>query len=99
MIETQEQKDISNAFFKEALELLTSSGVDFMLGGAIAMFNYTGIFRNTKDLDIFCKSNEYPKILKHFAENGYETELTDVRWLAKVFKGDFFIDIIFDAVN
>lgn len=99
MIETQEQKDISNAFFKEALELLKSSESDFMLGGAFAMFNYTGIFRNTKDLDIFCKSNEYPKILKHFAKHGYKTEVTDVRWLAKIFKGDYFIDIIFDTVN
>jgi len=99
MIETQEQKDISNAFFKEALELLNSSESDFMLGGAFAMFNYTGIFRNTKDLDIFCKSNEFPKILKHFAKHGYKTEVTDVRWLAKIYKGDYFIDIIFDTVN
>lgn len=99
MIETEEQKEISNAFYKEALELLNSSGANFMLGGAFAMFNYTGIFRNTKDLDIFCKSNEFPQILKHFADNGYKTEVTDIRWLAKVYKGDFFIDIIFDTVN
>jgi hypothetical protein len=99
MIETQEQKDISNAFFKEALKLLNDSGSPYMLGGAFAMFHYTGIFRNTKDLDIFCKSSEYPKILKHFALNGYRTELTDARWLAKVFKGEYFIDIIFDTVN
>src|SRR5699024_305462 len=51
------------------------------------------------DLDIFCKSSEYTKILKHFAELGYETELTDVRWLAKITKGEYFIDIIFDTVN
>jgi hypothetical protein len=70
-----------------------------MLGGAFAMFKYTGIYRDTKDLDIFCKSGEYPRILKCFAEKGYRTELTDVRWLAKVFKGEYFIDIIFDTVN
>jgi len=99
MIETEEQKNVSNAFFKEALELLNSSGTPYMLGGAFAMFHYTGIFRNTKDLDIFCKSSEYPKILKHFGKYGYRVELTDVRWLAKVFKGDYFIDIIFDTVN
>ena len=63
------------------------------------MFNYTGIYRDTKDLDIFCKPSEYPKILKHFADKGFETQLTDVRWLAKVFSGEYFIDIIFDTVN
>ncbi|QNL48358.1 nucleotidyltransferase [Olivibacter sp. SDN3] len=99
MIETQEQRNLSNAFFKESLKLLNKAKIQYMLGGAFAMFNYTGIFRNTKDLDIFCKSSEYPHLLKCFATAGYRTELTDVRWLAKVFKGDYFIDIIFDTVN
>ncbi|SEL79135.1 Uncharacterised nucleotidyltransferase [Parapedobacter koreensis] len=70
-----------------------------MIGGGHAVVHYTGIHRATKDLDIFCQPQEYPKILKCFAENGYRTELTDSRWLAKVFKGDYFIDIIFDTVN
>lgn len=99
MIVTDEQRKEAHAFYKEALEHLNESGATYMLGGAFAMFNYTGIYRDTKDLDVFCKSTEFPKILKYFAERGYRTELTDVRWLAKVFKGDFFIDIIFDTVN
>ncbi|MCL7987016.1 nucleotidyltransferase [Sphingobacterium sp. lm-10] len=99
MIETEKQKIESQEFYKEALQLMYDNDCQFMLGGAFAMFQYTGIFRDTKDLDIFCKSSEYPKILKAFAEKGYRTELTDVRWLAKVFHGDYFIDIIFDTVN
>ncbi len=99
MIETEEQKREANAFYKEALEMLHATGANFMLGGAFALFKYTGLYRDTKDLDVFCKPSEYPKILKFFAEKGYETQLTDVRWLAKVFKGEYFIDIIFDTVN
>src|SRR5215218_8395529 len=99
MITTDEQRSESPAFSREALELLHQTGTNFMLGGAFAMFHYTGIYRDTKDLDVFCKSTEYPKILKFFGERGYKTELTDVRWLAKVFKGEYFIDIIFDTVN
>jgi hypothetical protein len=37
--------------------------------------------------------------MKHFADKGYKTDLYDIRWLAKVYKGDYFIDIIFDTVN
>jgi hypothetical protein len=37
--------------------------------------------------------------MKFFAEQGYRTELTDARWLAKVFKNEYYIDIIFDTVN
>ena len=89
MLTTEKEKRESTEFYKEALEMLNASGCQYMLGGAFAMFQYTGIFRDTKDLDIFCKSSEYPKILKYFASQGYETELTDVRWLAKVFHGDY----------
>ena len=99
MIVTEEQKKEAHAFYREALELLHGSGAEFMLGGAFATFHYTGIYRDTKDLDVFCKSSEYPKILKHFAQHGYRTELTDIRWLAKIFKDDYYIDIIFNSVN
>src|SRR5690606_13931193 len=86
MIETEEQRQEAYAFYREALEMLQECGTNFMLGGAFAMFSYTGIYRDTKDLDVFCKPSEYSKILKFFASKGYRTELTDVRWLAKVFK-------------
>lgn len=96
---TEEQVIEAHAFYREALDMLNQSGASYMLGGAFAFFHYTGIFRDTKDLDVFCKSSEYPKIMKFFADQGYRTELTDARWLAKVFKNDYFIDIIFDTVN
>lgn len=99
MITTEEQKKEAHAFYREALELLQESGADFMLGGAFALFHYTDIYRDTKDLDVFCRSKDYPKILKFFSDKGYKTELSDARWLAKIFKGEYFIDIIFDSVN
>jgi predicted nucleotidyltransferase len=94
----QENQEALN-FYREALQLLQESGAQYMLGGAFAIFHHTGIFRNTKDLDVFCPASEYPKILKYFASKGYRTELTDVRWLAKIFKGDYYIDILFDTPN
>lgn len=96
---TEEQKREAERFYQEAIDILNASGVEYLLGGGFAMFHYTGIFRDTKDLDIFCRSKDYPAMLKTFAEHGYKTELHDVRWLAKVFKGDYFIDIIFDSVH
>jgi hypothetical protein len=99
MVVTEEQKKEAHAFYSQALQLLDESGAHYMLGGAFAMFHYTGIYRDTKDLDVFCKPTDYPKILKYFAEKGFKTQLYDVRWLAKVFNGDYFIDIIWDTVN
>lgn len=99
MIITDEQKKESNAFFKEALEILAESSASYLIGGAFAVFQHTGIYRNTKDLDVFCKYSEYPKILKTFREKGFKTELTDIRWLAKIHKGEYYIDVIFDTTN
>lgn len=99
MIFDDQQREEAHAFYREALTLLKESGTRFMLGGAFAMFHYTGIYRDTKDLDVFCSHDEYGKILGFFGEKGYKTELTDIRWLAKVYKGDYFIDIIFNSPN
>ena len=79
MVVTEEQRKEAHAFYKEALDILNECGAPYMLGGAFAMFQYTGIYRDTKDLDIFCKPSDYPKILKFFAEKGYRTDLYDVR--------------------
>jgi len=99
MIPAEQQNSEAHRFYREALLLLHESGAKFMLGGAFALFHYTGIYRDTKDLDVFCEPGEYPRILKYFAAKGFHTELTDTRWLAKVFKGEYYIDIIFAAVN
>ncbi|SMD09193.1 nucleotidyltransferase [Pedobacter nyackensis] len=93
------QKQDVTQFYSSVLEILNQQAIKFMIGGGFAMQHYTGILRDKKDLDIFCKASQYPKILKILAEKGYKTELTDVRWLAKVFYNKDYIDIIFDTVN
>lgn len=83
-------------FYREALTVLTNSKQEFLVGGGFALRLYTSIMRDTKDLDIFCRSSDCPSILKAFKENGFDTELTDARWLAKAISGDNFMDIIFN---
>lgn len=86
-------------FYKESLELLNQNGIPFLIGGAFALRQYTGVARNTKDIDLFCKAGDSQRVLKLFADNGYKVEVTDSRWIGKVFKGDFFIDVIYNTTN
>jgi hypothetical protein len=99
MDSTEIRKEESEAFYKEALVLLNESGVPYMVGGGFALCHYTGLYRDSKDLDIFVRSVDYPKILKLFAAKGFRPELHDVRWIVKIFKDDYFIDVIFNSVN
>jgi hypothetical protein len=83
-------------FYSESLELLNESGVPFLLSGTYALSCFTGITRPTKDLDVFCKPSDAPRILAFFKGKGYEIEVEDERWIGKVWKGDHFFDVIFN---
>jgi len=89
----------AEAFYTEAAARLSELGIPFLVGGTYAVSAYTGITRETKDLDIFCKPGDYPRILAHFKELGYAIEVEDDRWLGKVFKGVHFFDVIFASSN
>ena len=73
--------------------------VPFLVAGTYALSIYTGISRETKDLDIFCKAGDYTRILARFQELGYDVRIEDDRWLGKVYEGPHFFDVIFASSN
>lgn len=86
-------------FYRAVLKILNIHKIDFLLGGTIAVAKYTGIKRITKDIDFFCKSKDYPNILKILRSHGYKTEVTDRSWIAKVLKGKYYADFIFGSIG
>lgn len=89
----------AGAFYDEAIKLLAELRIPHLLAGTFALSAYTGISRETKDLDIFCKAGDFPRILSHCQQLGYAVEIEDDRWLGKVFKGKHFFDVIFASAN
>lgn len=87
------------AFYRCVLETLNASGIKFLVGGAYAFNCYTGISRQTKDLDIFIRRQDYESISAALGKIGYETELTYPHWLAKAHYNDDFVDLIFNSGN
>jgi hypothetical protein len=83
-------------FYVEALRLLGETEFPFLLSGTYALSCYTGISRPTKDLDIFCKPSDAPKILSFFKQQGYRIEIEDERWIGKVWKDENFFDVIYN---
>ncbi|MEB3044911.1 hypothetical protein [Rhizobium mulingense] len=86
-------------FVTEVIRELVKSRIPFLVAGTYAVCAYTGISRQTKDFDIFCKAGDYARILGHFKSKGYTVEVEDERWLGKVLKGNHFFDVIFASSN
>lgn len=86
-------------FYKEVITHALESSVPFLIGGTYAVMEYTGIKRPTKDLDFFCKAGDYPKLLSYMEERGYKTRIEDERFVAKIIKGDLFVDLILGSFN
>ena len=87
------------AFYPALLRFLKRTRVPFMVGGTCAINAYTGQSRETKDLDIFCRPSDYPRLLRRCAEAGYKTEVEDERWIAKINKGKLYCDVVFGSAN
>src|SRR5579872_4913140 len=98
--EVQSQPSVqAERFYRRALKAMNDSEVPFMVGGAYAMRQYAGIFRDTKDFDVFCKAGDYPRLLQALAEIGCRQEVSDASWIAKAFQGEYFVDLIFGSGN
>ena len=83
-------------FYSEVVRMMAESEIPFLLSGTYALACYTGISRPTKDVDVFAKAGDCLKLLNHFKEHGFEVEMVDERWLARITRGELFVDIIFN---
>ncbi|HEX9990054.1 MAG TPA: hypothetical protein VGE45_16470 [Chloroflexia bacterium] len=86
-------------FYRHVLSVLAEAEVPFLLGGAYALYCYTGISRDTKDLDVFVRPGDVQAALRALSNAGYRTEMSYSVWLAKAYHDDLFADIIFGSGN
>jgi hypothetical protein len=86
-------------FYQHAMRLMNEGNLPFLVGGAYAFANYTGIERHTKDFDVFIRREDFPRACKLFEAAGYRSELSFDHWIGKAYSGEDFVDLIFSAGN
>jgi len=92
--------EATKAFYRQAIDVLDEAGVPFLVGGAYAFSQYTGIERHTKDFDLFLKREDLERAMEAFRAKGFQPEVRFEHWLAKVYgPGDLFVDLIFSSGN
>lgn len=89
----------TNTFYRRTLHVLSDARVPFLVGGSHAYLHFTGIVRNTKDLDLFLKREDVERALRALEGAGYRTELTFPHWLGKAFYADNFVDLVYASGN
>jgi hypothetical protein len=88
------------AFYQRAIDVFDAAGLPFLVGGAYAFAQYTGIERHTKDFDLFIKRDDLEAAMAAFRAEGFDTEVIFDHWLAKVHgPGALFVDLIFSSGN
>lgn len=87
------------ALFREVLQLMNDKQVPYAVSGAFALHRHTGIWRNTKDLDLFLTAENAKRALEVLKEDGFQTEVVDPVWLSKAWRDGFFVDLITGMSN
>ena len=91
--------DTERDVYKRALEALNAAGIPFVVAGAYAIYEHTGIYRKTKDLDLFFQPSVVVNAARALREAGFVTRLEDEHWLAKATYGEYFVDLIYGMGN
>ncbi len=91
--------DSERAVYRRALEALNAAGIPFVIAGAYAIYEHTGIYRKTKDLDLFFEPRVVLDAAAALRAAGFVTRLEDAHWLAKATSGDIFVDLIYGMGN
>ena len=86
-------------FYVDALGVLETTALPFVVGGAVAHSRYTGRDRNTKDLDVMVRRDDVPQVLAAFEDAGYQVEMPFPHWLGKVHRKGQYIDVVFSSGN
>jgi hypothetical protein len=91
----EEEREI----YKRALDALNAAAIPYVVTGAYAIYEYTGIYRETTDLDLFAAPEHVVPAMRALREAGFQTRLEQAHWLAKGKTGDLFVDLIFGMGN
>ncbi|HSL70134.1 MAG TPA: hypothetical protein VK864_07810 [Longimicrobiales bacterium] len=85
--------------YQLALRTLNQAGVPYTVSGLYAVYHYTGIYRQTKDLDLFVEPGNAVPAARALKAAGFKVKLEQSHWIAKGLMNGSQIDIIYGMGN
>jgi hypothetical protein len=85
--------------YRRALRALNRAGIPYVVSGLYAIYEYTGIYRKTKDLDLFVEPKQVLPSARVLKAEGFDVRLEQSHWIAKALIGRMQVDLIFGMGN
>lgn len=85
--------------YQLALRTLNETGLPYVVSGLYAIYEYTGIYRKTKDLDLFVEPGHVVAAASALKDAGFEVRLEQAHWIAKALMDHKQVDLIFGMGN
>ncbi|MBI3911467.1 MAG: nucleotidyltransferase family protein [Armatimonadetes bacterium] len=91
------------ALFGCAIAALRDRGIPFLVVGAHAVYQYTGVWRNTKDLDLAIVPGDRKAAVETLRDLGlndyFVVEAYDQEWIFRAHAGSVIVDLIWMFAN
>ena len=87
------------SLYREVLLAMNERKIPYAVAGAFALQKYTGIWRLTKDLDLFIQPESVEATLENLRQHDFWCETLDPVWLSKAHRGEYFVDLISGMSN
>jgi hypothetical protein len=85
--------------YQLALRTLNRAGIPYVVSGLYALYEYTGIYRQTKDLDLLMEPRYLVPAARALGAAGFHTHLEQAHWIAKAIMDEAMVDLIYGMGN
>lgn len=85
--------------YQLALRTLNQAGIAYVVSGLYAIYAYTGIYRQTKDLDLLFEPEQVVPAARALREAGFHVHLEQAHWIAKAIRDEATVDLIYGMGN
>jgi hypothetical protein len=85
--------------YQEVIAILNRAGIPFIVSGLYAIYEYTGIYRKTKDLDLFFEPRDIVRAARALKDAGFTVRLEQAHWIGKAFRDGVQTDLIYGMGN
>jgi hypothetical protein len=86
-------------FYRRVLQVISGVSLQYLIGGTHALKHQTGLPFDPRDFDVLLRRADMPLAAQALNDAGHPVVMAHPHFVAKVYDGDRFVDLIFGSGN